>query len=200
MDRRRFLTAGAALTAGALVSGRGMAEALLRPAAGASGLIAHANAALDCHAGKVLRRDMVAVADFGRSSAMPRFHLVDLHGGKVESFLVAHGRGSDPAHTGWLQRFSNLPGSEATSSGAFLTGDIYSGAHGRSRRLQGLDPDNDQALARGIVVHGAWYVSPELAARGALGRSQGCFALREDQVAQVIDRLGAGRLIVAIKA
>ena len=118
----------------------------------------------------------------------------------MDSFLVAHGRGSDPAHTGWLQRFSNLPGSEATSSGAFLTGDIYDGAHGHSRRLEGLDAENDQALARGIVVHGAWYVSPELAARGAIGRSQGCFALREDQGAQVSDRLGTGRLILALKA
>ena len=199
MNRRRFLTAGAAVTAGALLSGGALADTLLRPV-GMTGLIARANAALDRHAGRVRHRDLVGIADFGRSSVTPRFHLIDLHGGRVESLLVAHGRGSDPAHTGWLQRFSNLPGSEATSSGAFLTGDTYSGAHGHSRRLEGLDADNDQALARGIVVHGAWYVSPELAARGAIGRSQGCFAFQEDQVARVIDRLGEDRLILALKA
>ena len=179
MNRRQFLTAGAAVTAGALLAGRAGAESLLRPA-DANALIARANAALDRHAAFIPNRDLVGVADFGRNSAAPRFHLIDLHNARVESYLVAHGRGSDPAHTGWLQRFSNLPGSEATSQGAYLTKDVYFGAHGRSRRLAGLDPENNQAEPRGIVVHGAWYVNAELAARGALGRSQGCFAFQQD--------------------
>jgi len=199
MNRRQFLTAGAAVTAGALLGGRAAAEALLRPT-GADALIARANAALDRHAGIIRNRDLVGVADFGRNSSTPRFHLIDLHNGRMDSFLVAHGRGSDPAHTGWLQRFSNLPGSEATSAGAYLTKDVYFGAHGRSRRIAGLDPDNDQAEPRGVVVHGAWYVNRELAAKGAIGRSEGCFAFQQDLVDQVIDRLGSGRLILATKA
>ena len=199
MNRRQFLTAGAAVTAGALLGGRVAAETLLG-ATGGNALIARANAALDRHAAVIPNRDLVGVADFGRSSGTPRFHLIDLHNGRMESFLVAHGRGSDPAHTGWLQRFSNLPGSEATSAGAYLTKDVYFGAHGRSRRIAGLDPDNDQAESRGIVVHGAWYVNRELAAKGAIGRSEGCFAFQQDLVNQVIDRLGTGRLILATKA
>ena len=199
MNRRQFLTAGAAVTAGALLVGRAGAGTLLNPT-GAQALIARANAALDAHAGQIAHRDVVGVTDFARHNRLPRFHLVDLHNGRLESFLVAHGRGSDPAHTGWLQRFSNLPGSEASSEGAYLTKDIYSGAHGRSRRLAGLDPQNNQAEPRGIVVHGAWYVSPELAAKGAIGRSEGCFAFQQDQVGQIIDRLGAGRMILAMKA
>ena len=199
MNRRQFLTAGVAVTAGALLGGRAAAEALLRPT-GADALIARANAALDRHAGIIRNRDLVGVADFGRNSSTPRFHLIDLHNGRIDSFLVAHGRGSDPAHTGWLQRFSNLPGSEATSAGAYLTKDVYFGAHGRSRRIAGLDPDNDQAEPRGVVVHGAWYVNRELAAKGAIGRSEGCFAFQQDLVDQVIDRLGSGRLILATKA
>lgn len=199
MNRRTFLTAGAAVTAGVVLGGRAAAEALLRPT-GADALIARANAALDRHAGIIRNRDLVGVADFGRNSSTPRFHLIDLHNGRMDSFLVAHGRGSDPAHTGWLQRFSNLPGSEATSAGAYLTKDVYFGAHGRSRRIAGLDPDNDQAEPRGVVVHGAWYVNRELAAKGAIGRSEGCFALQQDLVNQVIDRLGSGRLILATKA
>ena len=199
MNRRQFLTAGAAVTAGALLAGHAAAETLLRQS-GPDGLIAQAKAALDRHGRTIPNRDVVGVADFGPSSANPRFHLIDLQNGRMESFLVAHGRGSDPAHTGWLQRFSNQPGSEATSSGAFLTRDVYFGAHGRSRRLAGLDPDNDQAEPRGIVIHGAWYVNRELAARGAIGRSEGCFAFEQDQVGRIIDRLGAGRLILAAKA
>jgi hypothetical protein len=198
MNRRNFLTASAAVTAGALLGGRAIAGSLFRPA-GMDALIARANAALDRHAALIRNRDLVGLADFGRSSSTPRFHLVDLHNGRVDSFLVAHGRGSDPAHTGWLQRFSNLPGSEATSAGAYVTKDVYFGAHGRSRRIAGLDPDNDQAEARGIVVHGAWYVNRALAAKGAIGRSEGCFALQQDLVDQVIDRLGSGRLILAAK-
>jgi hypothetical protein len=199
MNRRQFLTAGAAVTAGALLAGQAGADSLLR-ATGPDALIARANAALDRHAGLIAQRDLVGIADFARNSATPRFHLLDLHNGRMDSYLVAHGRGSDPAHTGWLQRFSNLPGSQATSAGAFLTKDVYYGAHGRSRRLAGLDPDNDQAEPRGIVVHGAWYVNRELAARGAIGRSEGCFAFEQDQVAQIIDRLGPGRLILATRA
>jgi len=199
MNRRQFLAAGVAVTAGTLLAGHAAADTLLRQS-GTEGLIAQAKAALDRHAGTIRNRDVVGVADFGPSSANPRFHLIDLQNGRIESFLVAHGRGSDPAHTGWLQRFSNQPGSEATSSGAYLTRDVYFGAHGRSRRLAGLDPDNDQAEPRGIVIHGAWYVNRELATRGAIGRSEGCLAFEQDQVGRIIDRLGAGRLILAAKA
>lgn len=199
MNRRQFLAAGAAVTAGALLTGRATAGVVLRPT-GLDALIARANAALDRHAGIIPNRDLVGIADFARSSSTPRFHLLDLRNGRMDSFLVAHGRGSDPAHTGWLQRFSNLPGSEATSSGAFLTKDIYFGAHGRSRRIAGLDPENNQAEPRGIVIHGAWYVNRDLAAKGAIGRSEGCFAFQQDQVNQIVDRLGPGRLILATKA
>jgi hypothetical protein len=199
MNRRQFLTAGAAVTAGALLVGRAGAETLLKPGAQQL-LIARANAALDAHSGLISDRDLVGIADFGLHNSKPRFHLIDLHNGRADSFLVAHGRGSDPAHTGWLQHFSNLPGSEASSEGAYLTKDIYFGAHGRSRRLAGLDFQNNQAEPRGIVVHGAWYVNRELATKGAIGRSEGCFAFEQDQVGQIIDRLGAGRMILAIKA
>ena len=199
MNRRQFLTAGAAVTAGALLVGRAGAEISLTPS-GPQGLIARANAALDRHAGLIPNRDMVGIADFGIHNSKPRFHLVDLHNGRMDSFLVAHGRGSDPAHTGWLQHFSNLPGSEASSEGAYLTKDIYFGAHGRSRRLAGLDAGNNQAEPRGIVVHGAWYVNPELAAKGAIGRSEGCFAFQQEEVGQINERLGAGRMILAMKA
>jgi hypothetical protein len=199
MNRRQFLTASAAAAAGTLIGGHAFAGAILH-SSGSDELVGRAQAALDRHASMIANRDVVGVADFGRSSSIPRFHLIDMHNGRVDTFLVAHGRGSDPAHTGWLQHFSNLPGSEATSSGAFLTKDIYIGAHGRSRRLAGLDPDNNQAEPRGIVVHGAWYVNRDLAARGAIGRSEGCFAFEQDQVGQIIDRLGAGRLILATRA
>ncbi len=132
---------------------------------------------------------------------MPRFHLVKLADGSVSSYLVAHGRGSDPAHTGWLERFSNEPRSNATSAGAYRTGDSYVGAHGHSIRLDGLDPTNSNAASRAIVVHSAWYVSDEMAGeRGMLGRSQGCFAVAGASLEDIMAQLGPGRLIYAGKA
>ena len=115
--------------------------------------------------------------------------------------LVALGRGSDPANTGWLERFSNRPGSNASSNGSFLTGDAYSGKHGHSRKLIGLDPENNEAESRAIVIHSASYVSREMAReQGRIGRSQGCFAVSQDDLAQVMARLGPGRLLFADKA
>jgi hypothetical protein len=143
-------------------------------------------------------RDFIGVADFSLPSRAPRFHLVNLADGNVRSHLVAHGRGSDPAHTGWLERFSNDPRSNATSAGAYRTGSLYLGAHGRSMRLEGLDPTNSNALSRAIVVHGAWYVNEEMIGHsGMLGRSQGCLAVADSSLPEIMARLGPGRLIYA---
>ena len=165
-------------------------------------LVEEALAALDAHARRIVHRDRIAVVDFARPSSEPRLHLVDVAGGRIErSLLVAHGSGSDPSGTGMLQRFSNEMGSNATSRGAFLTANAYIGKHGRSQRLIGLDPDNDLALERAIVIHGADYVDPALiASQGRIGRSQGCFAVERCEVATVMGLLGEGRMIYASKA
>ena len=191
--RRHVLQASfAALALGPLT---GQAQAAETDAA-----VAAARAGLARAGARVGRRDIVGVADFSKPSRIPRLHLVDLAGGKVETLLVAHGRGSDPEHTGWLQSFSNLPGSEATSAGDYLTSGYYLGAHGPSMRLQGLDTTNCNAEQRQIVVHAAWYVGPDIVLEhGRLGRSEGCFAVSPADLPKVLYRLGPGRLLVANK-
>jgi hypothetical protein len=165
------------------------------------GLIRRARDALERHQDSISHRDFIGVADFSLPSRAPRFHLVNLADGSVRSHLVAHGRGSDPLHTGWLERFSNEPHSNATSAGAYKTGSLYVGAHGHSMRLEGLDPTNSNALARSLVVHGAWYVNERVIGySGILGRSQGCFAVADSSLPEIIARLGPGRLIYADKA
>ena len=167
----------------------------------APSLLRRALDALEQHHDGISYRDFIGVADFSLPSRAPRFHLVNLADGNVRSHLVAHGRGSDPAHTGWLERFSNDPRSNATSAGAYRTGSLYLGAHGRSMRLEGLDPTNSNALTRAIVVHGAWYVNEEMIGHsGMLGRSQGCFAVAHSSLSEIVARLGPGRLIYADKA
>ena len=162
-------------------------------------LFVSAMQALDRH-GAGLKRDRIGIVDFGAHSSQPRFHLVDLTSGRTDSLLVSHGSGSDPDYSGWLQRFSNRPGSNATSEGAYATSDYYTGRHGRSQRLIGLDPTNDNALDRAIVVHSAWYAEPDMVEQhGKLGRSQGCFAFSSAGLDKVFAHLGEGRLIYARK-
>jgi hypothetical protein len=167
----------------------------------APGLRLRALAALEQHREHIACRDVIGIADFSLPSRTPRFHVLRLADGSVRSHLVAHGRGSDPAHTGWLERFSNEPHSFATSAGAYLTDNVYFGGHGRSIRLDGLDASNSNAAARAIVVHGAWYVSDEMVGHtGMLGRSEGCLAVAESSLEEILSCLGPGRLIYAGKA
>jgi hypothetical protein len=147
---------------------------------------------------KVWRRDIAGIADFGQPSAQPRFHFANLENGTVRSFYVAHGRGSDPEHSGWLQNFSNEMGSYATSRGGYLTCEWYKGKYGTSIRLEGLDRDNYLALPRAIVIHPAAYAAPSMIATyGKLGRSEGCFAMAPEQFNEALWHLSGGRLLYA---
>jgi len=162
------------------------------------GLLARAREALVTR--NIPFRDMMGVVDFTMASREARFYLVDVPSGVATAYQVSHGRGSDPDHCGWLEQFSNTPGSEASSAGAYQTSDVYYGKYGRSLRLRGLDPSNSNALERAIVVHSARYAEPEVAAtQGKLGRSAGCFALSALSLQYVLFRLGPGRMIYADK-
>ena len=161
-------------------------------------LFERARAALDIH--RIYQRDWIGIADFSQPSRDPRFHLVHLPSGSAQSFRVAHGSGSDPAHTGFLERFSNRPGSEATSNGTYTTSDTYHGKYGLSMKVRGHDWSNNMAESRAIVIHNAWYAEPDMVeAHGKLGRSQGCFAFSRADQWQVMQRLGGGRMIYADK-
>lgn len=168
--------------------------------ASAGPLLDRARAALDANSDKILLRDRVALADFSVASSQHRFHIVDLAAGQAISYLVAHGLGSDPNHSGYLQTFSNEPNSQATSEGAYLTGELYDGVHGAAMRLIGLDPTNNNADMRAIVVHSAPYVSEDhVAVWGKAGRSNGCFVFAPHLITQVLGLLGPGRLLFAAK-
>ena len=147
---------------------------------------------------RVWRKDIIGIADFARPSTLPRLHFANLENGTVRSFLVAHGRGSDPEHSGFLQSFSNQYGSEATSRGSYLTAEWYSGKYGTSIRLVGMDGDNSAALDRAIVMHPAAYATEEHIVKfGKLGRSEGCFAMSPDQFNEALWHLSGGRLLYA---
>jgi hypothetical protein len=141
--------------------------------------------------------DALTVIDYSRPSTEPRMWVFDLRRKRLLfEELVAHGSGSGGNVP---TRFSNDPGSRASSLGLFVTGDTYEGRHGHSLRLHGLERGiNDLAYARNVVIHAADYVSEEFGRRhGRLGLSWGCPALRPAVTWRVIDRIKGGSLVFA---
>lgn len=143
----------------------------------------------DKYNSKLGNRDYITVIDFTQSSQNKRMYVIDMRTGAVTRYLVAHGNGSDPSHTGYAKKFSNISGSNMSSLGMYVTGGEYDGKHGRSMRLIGLESTNNNALDRAIVVHGAWYVAPQYK---PLGRSQGCPAVEDRYIDTVVTQLKGG--------
>ena len=161
-------------------------------------LFAKAKAALDGH--KIYARDSLAIVDFSKPSNEERFFVVDLASGNVEAHRVCHGRGSDPDHSGFVERFSNDFGSYASSNGAYVPADYYDGKYGLSMKVRGLDWSNYNAEPRAIVIHNAWYAEPDMIPlHGKLGRSEGCFAMSRKSQYDVMRKLAGGRMIYAEK-
>jgi len=197
MKRRDLLRGGLVAAAAATLPARVFAT----PQAGSlrdRKLFEIARRELDKAGDAIWRRDIVGIADFGLHSALPRFHFVNLDQDRVDSYRVAHGSGSDYDHDGYLNRFSNIEGSNATSRGAYVTWEWYTGRYGTSVRLGGLDATNDAAFQRAIVMHPADYAEPEHVERyGRLGRSNGCFALSHEDFRTALLTLSGGRLLYA---
>ncbi len=153
---------------------------------------------LDRAGDAIWRRDIVGIADYGVHSAQERFYFVNLEREEVTTSHVSHGAGSDPEHDGWLNHYSNVEGSNATSRGAYVTWEWYQGRYGTSVRLGGLDQTNDAALRRYIVMHRAAYAEPSHLARwGRMGRSNGCFVFGTEQFRYALLNLSGGRLLYA---
>jgi hypothetical protein len=137
----------------------------------------------------------LTVIDYSRPSVEPRLWVFDLATGNLLfKELVAHGRNTGENMS---VSFSDRMNSRQSSIGLFVTRDTYVGSNGYSLRLEGLEPGfNGSALERAIVMHGAPYVSEEMAARqGRIGRSWGCPALREAVARGVIDTVRDGGVI-----
>lgn len=162
-------------------------------------LMDRALAALDIHEGKITRRDRMYLVDFKKFSGDERLYEVDLEGGAVTLMRTSHGRGSDPAHTGFAQQFSNTPDSYMSSVGAYATAGASHGAQqGPNVLLDGLEYTNNLARERAIIVHGADYADPAFLAReGKLGRSYGCFSVAHHDLPVLRERMGEGRLLFA---
>jgi hypothetical protein len=138
-----------------------------------------------------------AIVDFDQPSTSKRFYVFDTVGRKVSAYYVAHGRASGE---NMAERFSNQNHSNSSSLGVYRTLGEYNGQHGRSLRLEGLEPTNSNVLARGVVMHTADYVSEAFIRQtGRLGRSEGCFAVEKSVGDTLINELKDGAYIIASK-
>lgn len=140
-------------------------------------------------AGLLSDKNILTVADFDQPSSQKRFWVIDINAKKLLfNSLVAHGKnsGNELAET-----FSNVPESEMSSLGFYVTQGTYTGKHGLSLKIEGMDKNfNSNASKRCVVVHGADYVSEDfIRQNGRLGRSQGCPALPMENYAEIIDTI-----------
>lgn len=142
---------------------------------------------------KIKNQRYMGIINFKEHNSAERLYLIDMDSGLVERFLVAHGKNSDPFFTGYATRFSNTIDSNMSSLGFYLTAETYEGANGYSLRLDGLENSNSNARERGIVIHGADYVTPG----PKIGRSFGCPALEMRYHHLVIDEIKEGALLLA---
>lgn len=139
--------------------------------------------------------------DLGLDSRTPRGYVFDMERLQLVEgpFHVAHGNGSSTERHGVPFRFSNEARSHASSLGLYLAKGTYAfrgSAGGRpyssiGLRLSGVSGRfNDAAEARGIVVHGAPYVTPT----GA-GRSEGCPAMEPQRAERLLPLLANGGVV-----
>ncbi len=147
-----------------------------------------------------VRRERLTVIDYELPSWTKRLWVIDIPTSTVlHDEWVAHGMGA-PAGSGGdfdhLLSVSNRHGTRKTSVGLYVTAETYVGRHGRSLRLDGLEPGfNDAARDRAIVLHGADYVSAARARDHLVGRSWGCPAVRPTIAQRLIDDISDGSVL-----
>ena len=142
--------------------------------------------------GKIENKSIISIIDFSKSSKTERLFIIDIENKKtLFKELVAHG-----TKTGveYAKHFSNKKHSKQSSLGFYITGKTYKGSNGFSLKLHGLEKGfNSNAFERGIVLHGAKYVSKKFVKQnGRLGRSFGCPAVPSDKNEAIISTIKNG--------
>ncbi len=142
--------------------------------------------------GLLQRSDVLSICDFSQSSRSKRLYIIDVEQKKVLlNTFVAHGRNSGGE---FAQKFSNKPQSRQSSLGFYVTRQTYTGEHGLSLRIDGVERGfNDRANARNIVVHGSDYLGNVFLENNPFnGRSYGCPAVPGDESQYIIDVIKNG--------
>ncbi len=144
---------------------------------------------------KLEKDNIITIIDYSKPSKEKRFYVIDLKNNiLIFHCLVAHGKNSGNIYA---NKFSNRGNSKMSSYGFFITGKTFMGKHGYSLKLDGIEKNiNDKARKRGIIIHGASYVSEGFIKKyGRLGKSWGCPALPMELSKQIIDTIKNGSCI-----
>ncbi len=137
----------------------------------------------------LVSKNILTLIDFSMSSNTKRLWVIDLTTNTIlYNSLVAHGRNTGSE---FATSFSNSAQSFKSSLGFYATGEIYSGKHGKSLKLDGLEKGiNSNARERAVVIHGAEYVSNSFIQNNKrLGRSLGCPALPVELTNEIIQTI-----------
>jgi hypothetical protein len=154
--------------------------------------------------------EKIAVVDFSLPADKPRWFFVNLKTGGVSAKYVSHGHakrlcrkgGCGPNHQAGFSlhtpAVSSAANTDATSVGLYkVLGLRPEGGKfpGPTIALAGLDPSNENAQRRGIIIHqNPRYFDPK---RRLFGRSQGCFVFGPDDLPEIVDTLSPGSFIFA---
>lgn len=142
--------------------------------------------------GNQIKDNILSIIDFSQPSINKRLYVIDLDNYELLfNTWVAHGARSGKTDA---SLFSNKMSSFKSSLGFYVTGETYNGSNGYSLKLKGVEKGiNDYALRRGIVMHGADYVSEDyINSQGYIGRSHGCPAVASDICQPLIDMVKDG--------
>ena len=141
--------------------------------------------------GKLNNSKYLTIIDMSTSANTERFFLINMETFQLEhKSLVAHGKNTGGE---FAKQFSNVKNSHKTSLGFYKTAEVYTGKHGSSLRLDGLEFSNNRARERAVVIHEAKYVSNSyIKNNGRLGRSYGCPSLPKHNYNTIISKIKNG--------
>lgn len=133
----------------------------------------------------------LTIIDMSVSANTERFYIINMENQTIEhKSVVAHGEKSGFE---FAKKFSNKVNSHQTSIGFYKTAETYSGKHGLSLRLDGLEYSNNKARERAVVIHAADYANPDyIKSNGRLGRSWGCPSLPEQDYSTIVSKIKEG--------
>jgi hypothetical protein len=154
--------------------------------------------------------EQIAVVDFSLPADKPRWFFVNMKTGSVAAKYVSHGHAKRLCRKGgcganhqagfslYTPAVSAAANTDATSIGLYkVLGLRPEGGKfpGPTIALAGLDPSNESAQRRGIIIHqNPRYFDPK---RRLFGRSQGCFVFGPDDLPEVVQTLQPGSFIYA---
>lgn len=147
--------------------------------------------------GDVKNTNVLTIVDFSHPSCDKRVWVINLNTSRV--LLNTYTTQGKRSGVYYATQFSNQPGSDESSLGVYETLSPYGGKHGLSMRLRGLESGvNTNAYNRAIVVHPAWYATPNYVAQNhRTGRSWGCFGLDPSLTDKFIALTQNGSIIFA---